>query len=129
MFNRSKIVGKVPFQDIQSILGISTYVLLSSQFLGNVPVIQLALPNVSPLADPQKRLAWAVISFVATVGGNLTITGSAANIIVIEKAARLDPDMTIDFFCHFKVCFWVTLLSCIIGGAMVSAIVMFDNSL
>jgi Na+/H+ antiporter NhaD/arsenite permease-like protein len=40
-------------------------------------VIQLAVPNISPLDDKQKALAWAVVSFVATVGGNLTITGSA----------------------------------------------------
>ena len=26
-----------------------------------------------------KTFAWAIISFVATVGGNLTITGSAGN--------------------------------------------------
>jgi Na+/H+ antiporter NhaD/arsenite permease-like protein len=42
-----------------------------------VAIIQLAKPNVTDLDDATKRFAWAIISFVATVGGNLTITGSA----------------------------------------------------
>ena len=46
--------------------------LLASQLLGNVAVIQLEF-----LGDAEKKMAWAIISFVATVGGNLTITGSA----------------------------------------------------
>lgn len=71
------IVGKNPFGNASSIAGISLFVLLASQFLGNVAVIQLAKPNIEDLDDSTKRLAWAVISFVATVGGNLTIPGSA----------------------------------------------------
>jgi hypothetical protein len=72
-----QIVGKAPFSTAASIAGISAFVLITSQLLGNVAVIQLAKPNVEGLDDNTKRLAWAIISFVATVGGNLTITGSA----------------------------------------------------
>jgi hypothetical protein len=72
-----RIVGKAPFSTAASIAGISAFVLITSQLLGNVAVIQLAKPNVEGLDDNTKRLAWAIISFVATVGGNLTITGSA----------------------------------------------------
>lgn len=70
-------MGDYPFQTASSIIGISIFTLISSQLLGNVAVVQLALPNVHNLGDNEKRFAWAVISFVATVGGNLTITGSA----------------------------------------------------
>lgn len=122
-----KIVGDVPFRSVSSIMGISAFVLVASQLLGNVAVVQLAKPNVEDLDDSSKRLAWAVISFVATVGGNLTITGSAANIIVAEKAARLDAAMTIDFFKHFNVCFLVTLVSCVVGALFITAIVKLDN--
>jgi Na+/H+ antiporter NhaD/arsenite permease-like protein len=65
----SKIVGPYPFNTIRSVIGISIYVLISSQLLGNVAVVQMARPNVEPLGDAEKRCAWAVISFVATVGG------------------------------------------------------------
>jgi hypothetical protein len=123
------IVGKTPFDTFSSVAGISAFVLISSQFLGNVAVVQLAKPNVESLGDAEKRYAWAVISFVATVGGNLTITGSAANIIVAEKAARIDPTSNMDFFKHAAVCFWVTLWSCIMGALMITAVVMMDNNL
>lgn len=125
----SKIVGETPFDTFSSVAGISTFVLLASQFLGNVAIVQLAKPNVEPLDDAEKRYAWAVISFVATVGGNLTITGSAANIIVAEKAARIDRDNSITFFNHFAVCFFVTLFCVILGALMITAVVMVDNNL
>ena len=103
--------------------------MISSQLLGNVAVIQLAKPNVQILEDAQKKYAWAVISFVATVGGNLTITGSAANIIVAEKVRRLDPLSSIDFFRHYHVCFWITMFSCILGGIIITGIVIADSGL
>ena len=77
IINRNSIVGNKPFKTFSSVVGISAFILICSQFLGNVPVIQLAKPNVESLDDNTKRFAWAIISFVATVGGNLTITGSA----------------------------------------------------
>ena len=136
-------MGDIPFKTASSVVGISIFVLISSQLLGNVAVIQLAKPNIEILDDDARRYAWAVLSFVATVGGNLTITGSAgkivylhnfcssfpyaANIIVVEKAARLDANMSIDFFKHFNVCFWITLVCCSVGGALVSLIVSSDN--
>ena len=125
----NSLVGDTPFDTFSSVFGISVFVLVSSQFLGNVAVIQLAKPNVADLEDAEKRYAWAILSFVATVGGNLTITGSAANIIVAEKAARIDPSSTIDFFKHGKVCFVVTLISVVLGALMITAIVMVDNNL
>lgn len=125
----SKIVGKTPFDTASSVIYISIFVLLVSQFLGNVAVIQLAVPNIEPLDNDQKKFAWAVISFVATVGGNLTITGSAANIIVAEKAVRIDPASRIDFMAHFRVCFLVTLFSCVLGGVMITGICICENSL
>lgn len=123
------IVGKKPFATFGSVFNVSVFILVASQLLGNVPVIQLALPNVEPLPDAEKRYAWAIISFVATLGGNLTITGSAANIIVAEKAARIDPNSGIDFFRHYAVCFWITLICCIGGAFLITATVSIDNSM
>jgi Na+/H+ antiporter NhaD/arsenite permease-like protein len=77
LLNRNSIVGEVPFKTFSSVIGISAFILIASQLLGNVAVIQLAKPNVEYLDDESKRFAWALISFIATIGGNLTITGSA----------------------------------------------------
>lgn len=51
---RQAIVGKVPFDTIISVVGISAFVLITSQLLGNVAVVQLAKPNVIMLADKEK---------------------------------------------------------------------------
>lgn len=123
------IVGKYPFDTTLSVTLISLFILVASQFLGNVPVIQLAKPNVEVLDDNEKRYAWAILSFVATVGGNLTITGSAANIIVAEKASRIDPSATIDFFRHYEICFWITLVSCALGAFFITGVVTCDNQM
>ena len=122
------IVGETPFRTIESIAGISAFILFASQTLGNVPIIALAVPNVEVLGDCDKRLAWAVLSFVSTVGGNLTITGSAANVIVAEQFARLnsDPDSQFDFWKHFDACFWVTLASCVGGATLIVGEVYLD---
>ena len=125
----NNIVGKAPFDTFRSVIGISLFVLVSSQLLGNVAVVQLAKPNVEILGVPERKYAWSVISFVATVGGNFTITGSAANIIVAEKARRIDPKASIDFFKHYNVCFWVTLFVCALGAVMITGIVIADNGL
>lgn len=57
----SRIVGESPFNTIRSVIGISIFVLVSSQLLGNVAVVQMARPNVEPLGDTEKKYAWAVI--------------------------------------------------------------------
>jgi len=127
----SAIVGDQAFRTVGSVLGISMFVLVASQFVGNVPIIQLALPNCQQLNDTDKRYAWAILSFVATVGGNLTLTGSAANVIVAEQVSRLikDKDGQLDFWVHYRSCFWVTLLSCFLGGLIITASIQTDENL
>lgn len=125
----NRIVGRTPFDTIASVTGISFFVLIASQFLGNVAVCQLIKPNVEILDDDARRYAWAVISFVATIGGNLTLPGSAANIIVAEKAARIDSSAAITFFNHFAVCFFITLFCCGMGAILITGLVICDNGM
>lgn len=125
----NQIVGRTPFDTIASVTGISLFVLLASQFLGNVAVCQLIKPNVEVLDDDARRYAWAVISFVATIGGNLTVPGSAANIIVAEKAARIDSSAAITFFNHFAVCFFITLFCCGLGTILITGTVICDDGM
>ena len=97
---RNQIVGKRPFKTLSSVLGISIFVLIASQLIGNVAVIQLAKPNVEYLPDEDKRFAWARISFVATVGGNLIITGSAGMLLLIMPIVNVCAEvMTLLTFC------------------------------
>lgn len=115
----NKVAGKTPFKTIRSIVGLTFLVLLTSQVLGNVAIVVMAKPNIVSLPAAQKELAWAIVGFVATVGGNLTITGSIANIILAEKVARIDPVNSIDFFRHVRVCFLITLFSTVAGTLII----------
>jgi hypothetical protein len=54
LFRRQSIVGKAPFDTIGSVVGVSLFVLITSQLLGNVAVVQLAKPNVEVLSDGAK---------------------------------------------------------------------------
>ena len=51
----------------------------------------------------------------------------AANIIVAERAGKLAPAAAIDFFKHFVVCFWVTILCCTMGAVMITVIARLDT--
>ena len=117
----SRMVGSRPFQSASSVVAIAAFVVLSSQLLGNVALIQMAVPQVSVLPPEQKRYAWAVLSFVATVGGNLTITGSAANIIVAEKAQRLG--VNVSMWKHAAICSGITIVSTAIGALIITGLV------
>jgi Na+/H+ antiporter NhaD/arsenite permease-like protein len=55
-----------------------------SNLVSNVPMVLLAGPHLAELGSPER--AWALVAFVTTVAGNLTLVGSVANLIVVERA-------------------------------------------
>ena len=85
--------------------------------------------NIEPLDEDSKRYAWAIVSFVATIGGNLLLTGSAANLIVAEKAMRVDKSAVMNFSNHAKVCFTTCLISSAIGMGTITLCNMYEMSL
>jgi Na+/H+ antiporter NhaD/arsenite permease-like protein len=62
-----------------------TIVTLLSNIASNVPVCQM-LAATFPYASPYE---WLQVSFSATIAGNLTMLGSAANMIVAFQAAKV----------------------------------------
>lgn len=62
-----------------------TIVVLLSNVASNVPICQM-LAATFPYATPYD---WMQVSFSATIGGNLTMLGSAANMIVAFQAAKV----------------------------------------
>jgi Na+/H+ antiporter NhaD/arsenite permease-like protein len=77
-----------PFQSFSSVFVLSIYIIVASQLVGNVPVVYMAKEEIQNLSQHAQVFGWLVLSWVATVAGNFTLVGSAANIIVVEKAAR-----------------------------------------
>lgn len=57
-------------------------ILGASNILSNVPVIMLLEPLIVQLTDP--LLGWMIVAWASTIAGNLTLVGSAANLIVAE---------------------------------------------
>eukprot|EP01031_Cornospumella_fuschlensis_P025924 gene25924-31307_t len=82
------IAGNSAFATVDSTISICVYIVLACQLIGNVPVVFMAEDNVSDLSRNAQIFGWLILAFVSTVAGNFTLVGSAANIIVAEKAMR-----------------------------------------
>ena len=80
--------------------------------VNNVPAVMLLKTMVPGFADPHK--AWLVLAMASTLAGNLTITGSVANIIVVETAK---PEVEIEYRDYLRVGVPITVLTLTIGWA------------
>jgi Na+/H+ antiporter NhaD/arsenite permease-like protein len=82
-----------------------------SNVVSNVPAVMLLRTVVTSFPDPQA--GWLVLAMASTLAGNLTITGSIANIIVVERAAA--EGVHIGFGEYFRIGLPVTVLTLIVG--------------
>jgi Na+/H+ antiporter NhaD/arsenite permease-like protein len=94
-------------------LGVFTVaVAILGNIVSNVPAVMLLKSTVP--AFPNPHTAWLVLAMASTLAGNLTITGSVANIIVVESAR---PETTISFWEYFRVGLPITLITLAFGWA------------
>jgi len=103
-----EIVVTPDFVGITSISVVSTIV---SQVVSNVPLTMLVIPVIKNV--PGDTL-WIALAAGSTLGGNLTIIGAVANIIVVEIAAR--DGVTIGFVEFLKIGVAVTVVT--VGAAI-----------
>ncbi len=68
----------------RSLLVLVLVLALGSQVVSNVPLILLLAPYIRSF--PDQTQAWTITALVTTIAGNLTLLGSVANIIVMERA-------------------------------------------
>ena len=85
-------------------------VTLLSNLVSNVPTVMLLKGLVPQFHDA--RSAWLLLAMSSTLAGNLTITGSVANIIVVEKARA---EAHISFLEYMKIGVPVSLITLAIG--------------
>lgn len=129
-----------PHSRIDTVSGVSmlsVVVTVLSNVVSNVPTVILLGPRVAasaadtPGASAVK--AWLILAWVSTVAGNLTLVGSAANLIVCEQARptaadkvlsegqsnglqRFDrPTYDLTFMSHLKFGFPSTIIVTIVG--------------
>lgn len=84
---------------------------LGSQVVSNVPLILVLEPWIRSFPDAGH--AWTVTALVSTLAGNLTLLGSVANIIVLERAKA-----TMGFLEYAKIGVPVTLVSTAVALAL-----------
>ncbi|HUB79913.1 MAG TPA: anion transporter [Bryobacteraceae bacterium] len=65
---------------------LSIFAAILSNIVSNVPAVLIFKGFISHL--PDARRAWLTLAMSTTLAGNLTVLGSVANLIVIEKARR-----------------------------------------
>ncbi len=81
-----------------------------SNVVSNVPAVML-LKSIIP-AMPNAKHGWLILAMASTLAGNLTITGSIANIIVVERAK---PAVEIGFWDYFHAGLPITVLTLLFG--------------
>ena len=97
-----------------------TIVTVLSNIASNVPVCQM-LAATFPYASPYE---WLQVSFSATIAGNLTMLGSAANMIVAFQAAKVgDRTFTSERHAPFGI---PSTLACLYVGTALLALVHFS---
>ena len=83
-----------------------------SNIVSNVPAVMLLKSFIPSFPNPHH--AWLLLAMASTLAGNLTITGSVANIIVVETA---NPVMHIGFRQYFRAGLPITLGTLAFGWA------------
>ena len=97
-------------QHIQSLPLFTVLTILFSNVVSNVPAVMM-LKFLIPTSSGQ--VWWASMAVFRTLAGNLTLTGSIANLIVVEQAKKQNVD--ISFSTYFKIGFPITIVLIVIG--------------
>lgn len=126
-FNRTGIPNALwelvePHARIDSAKGIAllaVVILLLSNVASNVPTVLLLGTRVAAsagaISPASEKKAWLILAWVSTVAGNLTLLGSAANLIVCEQARRAQ-------FHGYNLTFWSHLRFGVPSTIIVTAI-------
>jgi Na+/H+ antiporter NhaD/arsenite permease-like protein len=96
--------------NLQNMAAFSVAVALLSNVVSNVPAVMLLKSLVPDLANP--HLGWLALAMASTLAGNLTVTGSVANLIVAESARDTAP---ITFREYFRVGLPITIITMALG--------------
>src|SRR5262249_1736950 len=94
---------------------LSVFAALISNLVSNVPAVLLFKPAIAHMADATR--AWLTLAMSTTLAGNLTILGSVANLIVVQRAHR---EVRIGFWEYFRVGAPLTLITLAAGVLMLT---------
>jgi Na+/H+ antiporter NhaD/arsenite permease-like protein len=100
-------------------MGILWFSAVASAIVDNIPYTATAIPIVQQLADTglEADPMWWALALGACLGGNLTIVGASANIVVANMAARYGHPIT--FMQFFRYGLGVVVVSLLISTVYV----------
>lgn len=99
-------------------------ILYLSNLASNVPTVLLlgarVAASAAAISAAQEKRAWLLLAWISTVAGNLSLLGSAANLIVCEQARRT-PQLSynLSFWNHLKFGVPSTLIVTAIGLVLI----------
>ena len=106
----SKLLAIAEHWNIQSLPPFLITVSALSNLVSNVPAVMLLKSLIPGFAHP--REAWLALAMSSTLAGNLTITGSVANIIVVERAKS---EIQVGFGDYFRAGLPLTIATLLLG--------------
>ena len=95
---------------LERTLPLSLFSGVLSNLVGNVPAVLVFKSFIPHLPDATR--AWLTLAMSSTLAGNLTVLGSVANLIVIERARR---EVSISFREYARAGIPLTILSMAVG--------------
>lgn len=113
-----EVTGGVVFETGILILWVSA---IASAFVDNIPFVATMIPLIQSMAannadiNAMQNFIWWALSLGACLGGNGTIIGASANVVVIGMAEKRGVRIT--FMSFFKIAFPLMILSIIISTA------------
>lgn len=99
----------------ESVWGLTTITAILSNLVSNVPAVMVLKSLVPHL--PKQETAWLTLAMASTLAGNLTLPGSLATIIVVERAKGQSHISFMDFL---KVGLPSAVVSLVLGAAWLS---------
>ncbi|KAL5552047.1 hypothetical protein UlMin_002223 [Ulmus minor] len=131
-FNRTGIPSTLwdltkPYAQIDHVSGmvvLALVILVLSNVASNVPTVLLLGSRVAAqaaeISPSEVKKAWLILAWTSTVAGNLSLLGSAANLIVCEQARRSNSfRYTLTFWTHLKFGLPSTLIVTAIGLTLI----------
>lgn len=112
-----------PYSKIDHAAGMAVLalvILVLSNLASNVPTVLLlggrVAASAAAISPDSEQKAWLILAWVSTVAGNLSLLGSAANLIVCEQARRTQHfGYNLSFWSHLKFGVPSTLIVTAIG--------------
>lgn len=126
-FNKTGIPSEIwnfmeAYSHIDQLGGIAVLavvILVLSNIASNVPTVLLLGARIAAasaaISPREEKKAWLILAWVSTVAGNLSLLGSAANLIVCEQGRRAQFGYTLSFWTHLKFGVPSTLIVIAIG--------------